>query len=79
MKLADTFVFDEMPVWREILTSPEPERSKRLADPVCRAKLQAEWDDEKSRAARLVGTALYPFWTTVLSLCLFTNLVLTDA
>lgn len=32
LKLADTFVFDEMPVWREVLTTPEPERSKRLAD-----------------------------------------------
>jgi len=50
LKLADTFVFDEMPVWREVLTTPEPERSKRLADPSWRARLEAEWDDEKSRA-----------------------------
>jgi len=50
LKLADTFVFDEMPVWREVLTAAEPERSKRLADPAWRARLQAEWDDEKSRA-----------------------------
>ena len=32
LKLADTFVFDEMPAWREVLTQPEPERSRRLAD-----------------------------------------------
>jgi N-acyl-D-aspartate/D-glutamate deacylase len=50
LKLADTFVFDEMPVWREVLTTAEPERSKRLADPAWRAKLQAEWDDDKTRA-----------------------------
>jgi N-acyl-D-aspartate/D-glutamate deacylase len=50
LKLADTFVFDEMPLWRAVLTAAEPERSKRLADPAWRAKLQAEWDDEKARA-----------------------------
>jgi N-acyl-D-aspartate/D-glutamate deacylase len=50
LKLADTFVFDEMPMWREVLTRPEPERSKRLADKAWRAKLQAEWDDDKARA-----------------------------
>jgi N-acyl-D-aspartate/D-glutamate deacylase len=50
LKLADTFVFDEMPVWREVLTTPEPERSRRLADPECRAKLRAEWEDDRVRA-----------------------------
>jgi N-acyl-D-aspartate/D-glutamate deacylase len=50
LKLADTFVFDEMPLWREVLTTAEPERSRRLADPAWRAKLQAEWDDDKTRA-----------------------------
>src|SRR5262249_28730611 len=50
LKLADTFVFDEMSVWREVLTTAEPERSRRLADPAWRAKLQAEWDDDTSRA-----------------------------
>jgi N-acyl-D-aspartate/D-glutamate deacylase len=50
LKLADTFVFDEMPVWREVLTTPEPERSRRLADPAVRARLQAEWDDKEARA-----------------------------
>jgi N-acyl-D-aspartate/D-glutamate deacylase len=50
LKLADTFVFDEMPVWREVLTTAEPERSRRLADPAWRARLQAEWDDDKARA-----------------------------
>jgi N-acyl-D-aspartate/D-glutamate deacylase len=50
LKLADTFVFDEMPVWRAVLTTAEPERSRRLADPAWRAKLQAEWDGDKARA-----------------------------
>jgi N-acyl-D-amino-acid deacylase len=50
LKLADTFVFDEMPVWREVLTSAEPARSRRLADPAWRARLQAEWDDDQGRA-----------------------------
>ena len=50
LKLADTFVFDEMPVWREVLTQPEPERSKRLRDPAWRARLQTEWDDPEARA-----------------------------
>jgi len=50
LKLADTFVFDEMPVWREVLTTAEPERSRRLADPGWRAKMQAEWDDDRTRA-----------------------------
>jgi N-acyl-D-aspartate/D-glutamate deacylase len=50
LKLADTFVFDEMPVWREVLTAPAPERARRLADPAWRARMQAEWDDDKTRA-----------------------------
>ena len=50
LKLADTFVFDEMPVWREVLTQPEPERSRRLRDPGVRARLRAAWDDPAARA-----------------------------
>jgi PAS domain S-box-containing protein len=33
--------------------------------------------DERSRAARIVGAVLYPFWTAVLGLCLFTDLIVT--
>jgi len=50
LKLADTFIFDEMTAWREVLTQAEPERSRRLADPEWRAKLHAEWDQPESRA-----------------------------
>ncbi len=33
--------------------------------------------DERSRKARLAGMVLYPFWTAVLALCLFTDLIVT--
>ncbi len=44
MRLADTFVLDEMPAWRTVLLLPEPERSRRLRDPAVRATLAIEWD-----------------------------------
>jgi N-acyl-D-aspartate/D-glutamate deacylase len=50
LKLSDTFVFDEMPLWREILTSPEPKRCERLRDPATRARLRTEWDNPEVRA-----------------------------
>ena len=50
LKLADTFVFDEMPVWRDVLTQPEPERSRRLRDAGWRARLRASWEDPAERA-----------------------------
>jgi len=50
LKLANTFVFDEMPLWRSVLTDAEPARSRRLADPETRRRLRAEWDDEAGRA-----------------------------
>lgn len=50
LKLADTFVFDEMPLWREVLTSAEPTRCNRLRDPDTREKMRAEWEDPNVRA-----------------------------
>ncbi len=50
LKLADAFIFDEMTEWREVLTRPEPERSRRLRDPATRARLRAQLDDEQARA-----------------------------
>ncbi|TDJ00158.1 MAG: hypothetical protein E2O73_06350 [Deltaproteobacteria bacterium] len=50
LKLADTFVFDEMMEWREVLTQPEPERSRRLRDPATRARLRTQLADEQARA-----------------------------
>lgn len=50
LKLADTFVFDEMMEWREVLTQPEPERSRRLRDPATRARLRTQLNDKQARA-----------------------------
>ncbi len=49
LKLSDTFAFDEMPVWREVLTQPEPERSRRLRDAAWRVRLRADWEDDSAR------------------------------
>jgi N-acyl-D-aspartate/D-glutamate deacylase len=50
LKLADTFVFDEMPMWREVLTRPEPERCRRLREEETRKRLRTEWEDPEVRA-----------------------------
>jgi N-acyl-D-aspartate/D-glutamate deacylase len=53
LKLSDTFVFDEMPEWRSVLTLPEPERSARLRDAEVRGRLRAEWDSDAVRSVNL--------------------------
>jgi len=50
LKLADTFVFDEMPAWREALTRPGAGRARALRDPAVRARMAAEFDDPSTRA-----------------------------
>jgi len=50
LKLADTFVFDEMPAWREVLTRPQAERLAGLRDPETRERLRTEWNDPQVRA-----------------------------
>jgi N-acyl-D-aspartate/D-glutamate deacylase len=50
LRLADTFVFDEMPAWRGVLTRPEPERSLALRSTEVRKALRAEWEDPSGRA-----------------------------
>ena len=52
VKLSDTFVFDDMKKWREVLCLPEPERSERLRDPATRAELAVEFEAE---AATTIG------------------------
>ena len=52
VKLSDTFVFDDMKKWREVLCLPEPERSERLRDPAIRAELAVEFEAE---AATTIG------------------------
>ena len=51
LKLCDTFIFDELPTWRSVLTLAEPERSRQLRDPSVRARLAAEFDSPAGRAA----------------------------
>lgn len=50
VKLSDTFVFDDMPKWREVLCLPEPERSEKLRDPDVRAELAAEFESDAGKA-----------------------------
>src|SRR5262245_65653051 len=57
LKLADTFIFDEMPAWRAALTAAEPERSRRLRDDGMRDRLAAEFG-ESGRAAACSGGVL---------------------
>jgi N-acyl-D-aspartate/D-glutamate deacylase len=58
LKLADTFVFDEMPHWRDVLTQPEPGRSSQLRSRETRAALRAEFDDPASRAVSFAWKGL---------------------
>ncbi len=48
--LGSTFLFDEMPSFRDTLTLPEPQRSERLLDPVLRDQLRKEIADPSGRA-----------------------------
>ncbi len=50
LKLCDTFIFDELPTWRSVLTLPEPARSRQLREPSIRAQLAAEFDSPAGRA-----------------------------
>ena len=51
VKLADTFVFDEMPQWRSVLTQPDAERKRQLADPAVRKLLRDEFEGPEARSA----------------------------
>jgi N-acyl-D-aspartate/D-glutamate deacylase len=58
LRLADTFIFDEMPSWRAALTLPEPQRSAALRDAGTRQRLSREFDDLPSRAAAFTWDVL---------------------
>ena len=49
LKLSDTFVFDEMSAWRDVLTLPEPARSRQLRDEAVREGLRSEWETPGKR------------------------------
>jgi len=48
--LDSTFLFDEMPSFRDTLTLPEPRRSQRLRDPAVREQMRKEIADPKGRS-----------------------------
>lgn len=50
LRLCDTFIFDELPTWRGVLTLAEPARSRRLRDRRVRERLAAEFDSPAGRA-----------------------------
>ena len=43
--LGSTFLFDEMPSFRDTLTLPAPERDARLRDPALRDQMRTELAD----------------------------------
>lgn len=50
IKLSDTFVFDDMPKWREVLCLPESERAEQLRAPAVRAELEAEFASDAGKS-----------------------------
>ncbi|MEE2665028.1 MAG: amidohydrolase family protein [Myxococcota bacterium] len=50
LRLRDTFLFDESPLWRETLCLPEPDRSNALRDPAVREQLRLANEDPTGRA-----------------------------
>jgi N-acyl-D-aspartate/D-glutamate deacylase len=59
LRLSDTFIFDEMPTWRESLTQPEPARSQLLRKADVRDRLKKEWNDPSGRAVSFEWDDLY--------------------
>jgi len=57
--LDTTFLFDEMPTWRQTLCLPAPERARRLADPRLRETLLAELADPTGRAFVFVWQVVF--------------------
>jgi N-acyl-D-aspartate/D-glutamate deacylase len=49
-QLGTTFLFDEMPSFRDSLTRPSPEREARLRDPAVRAQMRTEIADPTGRS-----------------------------
>jgi N-acyl-D-aspartate/D-glutamate deacylase len=50
VKLSDTFVFDDMPKWREVLCLAEPARSEQLRDPAIRDLLEDEFASDAGKS-----------------------------
>ncbi len=56
--LASTFLFDEMPSFRDTLTLPSPAREERLRDPALRDQMRVEIADPKGRSFVFVWQVL---------------------
>jgi N-acyl-D-aspartate/D-glutamate deacylase len=57
--LDSTFLFDEIPSFRETLTLPHPERLRRLRDPALRERMRRELADPTGRAFMFVWCVLF--------------------
>jgi N-acyl-D-aspartate/D-glutamate deacylase len=57
--LDTTFLFDEMPTWRQTLCLPGSERARRLADPAVRERLLMELADPTGRAFVFVWQVVF--------------------
>jgi N-acyl-D-aspartate/D-glutamate deacylase len=56
--LDNTFLFDEMPSFRDTLTLPEPQRAERLRDPALREQMRTEIADPSGRSFVFVWQVL---------------------
>jgi N-acyl-D-aspartate/D-glutamate deacylase len=56
--LDNTFLFDEMPSFRDTLTLPEPQRADRLRDPALREQMRVEIADPAGRSFVFVWQVL---------------------
>ena len=50
LRLCDTFLFDEIETWREVLCLPEPRRSQALRDPELRERMAVDLADSSRRS-----------------------------
>jgi N-acyl-D-aspartate/D-glutamate deacylase len=50
IKLADTFAFDELPTWRDVLCLDGDAQVAKLRDPAVRDRMRAEFDGPEARA-----------------------------
>jgi N-acyl-D-aspartate/D-glutamate deacylase len=58
LRLCDTFLFDEIPIWRDVLCLPEARRMAELRDPITRKKMAEELADSARRAFTMDVAAL---------------------
>jgi N-acyl-D-aspartate/D-glutamate deacylase len=61
--LDSTFIFDEYPTWRPVLTLPIPERMARLSSPEVRAILRAELADRALGSLAFAWDEVQVVWT----------------